>query len=193
MALLMPRTGRGCAIHRTHVRIDPTTSTQSESFSRMNADPAVGRYIRGRPETKDETVTFLSRIKEHWSQWGYGLWAAEHKHDRQFIGFVGFSHHRLFPNGVEVGWRLDPRYWGEGLATEGARAALRLGYDEFKFDQLISIIHRDNVASRRVAEKLAMSLWQESEFEHPESGEAIPTVVYRQAMGRERLRGSVVD
>jgi RimJ/RimL family protein N-acetyltransferase len=154
-------------------------ATDAEVFARINADPLVGRYIRGRSETRAETDAFLSRIAEHWERWGYGLWAVEYKTDRQFIGFMGFGHHRLFPDEVEIGWRLDPRYWGRGLATEGALTALDAGWSDYEFKSVISIIHAENTASRRVAEKLGMAISLESEYDHPETGRPIPTVIYR--------------
>lgn len=150
-----------------------------EPFARINADPQVGRYLLGRAESRDETARTLQRIQEHWNRWGYGLWAVEHKADRRFLGFIGLSHHRWFPEDVEIGWRLDPRYWNRGFATEGARAALQYAFDELALDHIISIIHRDNVASRRVAEKLGLTVWRVTDFDHPESGDPMPIVVYR--------------
>ncbi len=86
-------------------------------FARINADPEVTRYLSGRPMSRQATADFVRRIRRHWDEWGYGLWAVEHLADRQLIGFIGLSHHRWYPDEVEVGWRLDSRYWGRGLAT----------------------------------------------------------------------------
>jgi RimJ/RimL family protein N-acetyltransferase len=57
---------------------------------------------------------------------------------------------------VEVGWRLDPDYWGRGLATEGGRAALRFGFDVVGLDEIVSIYEPENVASGRVMEHIGM-------------------------------------
>lgn len=62
-----------------------------------------------------------------------------------------------------------------------------VGFDHLVLDHIISIIHRENVASRRVAEKLGMALWREQEFDHPDAGKpAMPIVVYRIERGRSR-------
>jgi RimJ/RimL family protein N-acetyltransferase len=82
------------------------------------------------------------------------------------------------PQEVEIGWRLDPSLWGQGLATEGARAALEAGLGELALDRVISVIHRDNVASQRVAEKIGLRVWQEAEFEHHDWPHPVPIVVY---------------
>jgi RimJ/RimL family protein N-acetyltransferase len=147
-------------------------------LARINADPVVGRFLRGRPETWEETVDQIERTRRHWEQWGYGRWAVEHVLDGAFLGFIGFSHHRWYPDEIEIGWRLDCAYWGRGLATEGAAAALRHGFTEPGFSRVISVIHRDNTASRRVAEKIGLRLWRETEHSRPETGEPLPIVVY---------------
>ena len=147
-------------------------------FARINAEPEVGRYLRGRPETWEETVQLTERIREHWGRWGYGWWAVEHRGDGSFIGFVGLSHHRWYPDEVEIGWRLDTAYWGRGLATEAAAAARGDGFGRLRLSRLISIIHRDNTASRRVAEKIGLRIWREAEHPHPETGEMLPICLY---------------
>jgi RimJ/RimL family protein N-acetyltransferase len=120
----------------------------------------------------------MTSIAEHWAKWHYGLWAVELRSDERFIGFVGFSHHRFYPDLVEIGWRLDPLCWGLGLATEGAQSALDHGVRRLGFERVISVIHRDNVASIRVAEKIGMRLWQEADFPHPDWPNGLPIVVY---------------
>ncbi len=140
----------------------------------LPADPEVTRYLSGRPMSRQATADFVRRIRRHWDEWGYGLWAVEHLTDRQLISFIGLSHHRWYPDEVEVGWRLDSRYWGRGLATEGAAAALRQGFAEIGLRRVISIIHGENVGSRRVAEKIGLRRGTQSRD--------------RQAAGDRRLR-----
>jgi RimJ/RimL family protein N-acetyltransferase len=153
----------------------------AEPFARINAHPSVARYLRGRPETSEETEALMASIAEHWIKWHYGLWAVERCSDARFIGFVGFSHHRLYPDQVEIGWRIDPACWGLGLATEGAKAALDHGMGTHGFERVISVIHRDNAASKRVAAKIGMRPWQEAELPHPDWPAPLPIVVYATA------------
>ena len=89
------------------------------------------------------------------------MWAVEHKASGAFIGFVGLVYQDGWTEGehnTEVGWRLDPAYWGEGLATEGAMASVRYGLGELGLERIISIIQPENLASRRVAEKAGLTL-----------------------------------
>ncbi len=54
---------------------------------------------------------------------------------------------------LEIGYRLDPFCWGRGLATEAARAIRDHDFQDLQLPRLISLIHPENVASRRVAGK----------------------------------------
>lgn len=59
---------------------------------------------------------------------------------------------------VEVGWRFDPAYWGEGYASEGARAALREGFVTMGLNEIISVPQADNPPSSRVCDRIGMKL-----------------------------------
>jgi RimJ/RimL family protein N-acetyltransferase len=69
------------------------------------------------------------------------------------IGRIGFTDMATWP-GFELGWTIATEFQGRGLATEGARRLLRYAFEELDKPHVISLIHPDNVASRRVAEKL---------------------------------------
>jgi ribosomal-protein-alanine N-acetyltransferase len=71
---------------------------------------------------------------------------------------------RRIPPDVEIGLRQPPEYWGQGLATESATAVLQYGWQRFAFDRLVAVIHPENKASIRVAEKIGMA--KEATFVH---------------------------
>jgi RimJ/RimL family protein N-acetyltransferase len=94
---------------------------------------------------------------------GFGLWAAQLNPDRLLTGFVGLSVPAWLPEvmpAVEVGWRLHPDHWGQGLATEGGRASIEYGFDRIGLDLIISIYYPRNAASGRVMQKLGMRPWR---------------------------------
>ena len=87
-----------------------------------------------------------------------------------FAGFIGLSrpaYEAAFLPAVEVGWRLDPRCQGLGLATEGARAALAFGFDHVGLDQIIAVAPRANTPSIRVMQRLGMTADPAEDFDHP--------------------------
>jgi len=110
------------------------------------------------------------RIEEHFRSNGFGLYAAELQTDGRFIGYVGlqtttFEAH--FVPCVEIGWRLASDVWGQGLATEGARAVVRYAFQELRLDEIVSFTVPANRRSTRVMQKIGMTRDAADDFEHP--------------------------
>ena len=125
----------------------------------MNADVRVMAHF---PSclTRAESDTTASHFRDHLAQHGFGLWAVELPGVAGFAGFVGLSVPKFdahFTPCLEIGWRLAYPYWNRGYATEAARAAVEFGFRELVLDEIVSFTVRDNVASRRVMQKLGMS------------------------------------
>jgi RimJ/RimL family protein N-acetyltransferase len=103
----------------------------------------------------------MARFVRRWEERGFGLWAVEYKASDGFIGCIGLLYQNDWLEGAhktEVAWQLDHAYWRRGLATEGALASLRYGFEELGQERIISSIHPANLASRRVAEKAGLTL-----------------------------------
>jgi RimJ/RimL family protein N-acetyltransferase len=138
-------------------------------FASLNADPRVMEHMPGLL-TRAESDAAAARIEEHFAAHGFGLWAVEIPGVAPFAGFVGLSVPRFqaaFTPCVEVGWRLAAAHWGQGYATEGARAALAAAFGELGLEEVVSFTVPGNVASRRVMEKLGMARDPGEDFEHP--------------------------
>ena len=94
---------------------------------------------------------------DHWQAHGYGWWALEQLcRPGLLIGWAGLQY---LPetDETEVGYLLGTAYWGQGLATEVARASVRFGFEELGLPEIVGIVHPDNVASQRVLEKAGLS------------------------------------
>src|SRR5258707_5171181 len=107
-------------------------------FAVMNADPQVTEFLGG-CLSREESDRMADRFEQHFVVHGFGLFAAELKSDGSFIGDIGlavpgFDAH--FMPCVEIGWRLAQPYWGQGLATEGARAVLEYAFHVLKLDEV---------------------------------------------------------
>jgi RimJ/RimL family protein N-acetyltransferase len=139
-----------------------------EPFAAQSADPEVMRYF---PATLDRAASdaTVDRIRAHWERHGWGLWAAELRATGEFVGFLGLLVPR-FPlpgnPGVEVGWRLGRAHWGHGYATEGARAALEMGFGPLGLPEIVAVTALGNQRSRAVMERLGMRD-AGVEFDHP--------------------------
>jgi RimJ/RimL family protein N-acetyltransferase len=137
----------------------PWREEDLDAYARICADPEVMRYMSG-TMTRDQAAQQLERWIRHWEERGFGLWAVEEKATRVFIGRIGLLYHDDWPEDehkTEVGWLLDRSYWGRGLATEGALASLRYGFEDLGLERIISITKPANLASRRVMEKVGLT------------------------------------
>lgn len=155
-----------------------------EPFARMNADPRVMEHFPA-PMTRAESDAMIDRIEARFSDRGYSLWAAELRPTGEFIGFIGLSvpgFQARFTPCVEIGWRLAAAYWGRGLATEGAQAVVRHGFEVLGLNELVSFTTEGNMRSRRVMERLGMTRNPADDFDHPNipAGHPMrPHVLYR--------------
>jgi RimJ/RimL family protein N-acetyltransferase len=155
-----------------------------EPFAALNADPQVREFFPS-TMTREESDASVERIERHFEEHGYGWWAVETPGVAPFIGFVGLSIPSIeahFTPCVETGWRLAVPFWGQGYATEAARAALAFGFDEVHLDQIVSYTTVANVRSRRVIERIGMTYDTAGDFDHPMVAEGHPLrrcVLYR--------------
>ena len=134
---------------------------------------------------RQESDAVVERIQAHFRQFGFGLFAAELDSTGEFIGYIGLSvptFEARFAPCVEIGWRLAAEHWGQGLATEGARAVVECGFGELDLQELVSFTVPANFRSRRVMEKLGMRHDSADDFDHPRLPENHPLrrhVLYR--------------
>lgn len=138
-------------------------------FQQMNADPRVMEFF---PEvlTSEASDALFDRAREHFNRHGFGPFAVELLETGSFIGFIGLSIPAFdahFTPAVEIGWRLGLEYWGKGLATEGAGAAVNYGIEKLGLESIVSFTVPDNLRSRRVMEKLGMTHDPRDDFDHP--------------------------
>ena len=120
--------------------------------------------------SRTKSDTFVDRIEDHFDKHGFGLWAAELRQTREFIGYVGLWPATLeapFTPAVAVGWRLARQFWGSGFASEAARSAIADGFDRLAINEIVSFTSTINAKSRRVMEKLGMTHGIGDDFEHP--------------------------
>ena len=132
-----------------------------DELAAVFSHPEVWQFPYGRAFTRDETAVFLDAQIGEWDKCGFGCWAARDRVTGRLLGYVGISVPRFLPEllpAVEVGWRFVPSAWGNGYATEGARAALDESFDTLGLDAVCSVPQSDNPSSVRVAERLGMRL-----------------------------------
>ena len=139
----------------------------SAPFIEMNQNADVMRFFP-KLQTPVETLQQIERIKKHFEEYGYGLFAMERIDNGEFIGFTGFAHPTFkshFTPCVEIGWRLKANSWGNGFATEAAKACLQYGFTKLALPEIYSFTATINTPSINVMKKCGMTYLEN--FEHP--------------------------
>ncbi len=142
----------------------------------INRDPEVARYLNSAVDAAASRA-FLAQAQAHWDRHRCGIYAVQPRDERPgagLLGFVGVAFPAYLPSlahRLELGWRLRRDAWGHGYATEAAIAVRDHAVGELGAGDLVSIIHPDNERSRRVAEKLGMTV--EAEVLNPRLGRLV--------------------
>ena len=127
----------------------------------LDNDHEVMRYLNGSIPTprrifkKEIFPGFLHYDEQHP---GYGFWAAVEKSSKVFLGWLSFRPTGPDPFKVTLGFRMRSSAWGRGFASEGARALIDKGFSEMGVCCVRATTYEDNLASRRVLEKIGMKL-----------------------------------
>jgi ribosomal-protein-alanine N-acetyltransferase len=132
-----------------------------EGIYELDAHPEVHRYLGNKPITSmQQAHDYIANVTAQYKDNGIGRWAAIEKSTGDFIGWAGLKHITYEENGhinfYDVGYRLIPRYWGKGYATEAAKAALEYGFNTLGLNEIIGMCHEHNTASRRALEKCGL-------------------------------------
>jgi RimJ/RimL family protein N-acetyltransferase len=126
------------------------------AFAAMNADPAVMQDLGG-PISRAESDAKLDRYVTAFDRQGFGRWAIESR-SGHFLGYAGVMarHDHVLDAHCEIGWRLVRPAWGQGYATEAARAALDDVFRRAKLTEVLSYTAPDNLRSQRVMARLGL-------------------------------------
>jgi len=140
----------------------------------FRGDPEVMRFSIAGPETREDIqAKYLPSCLRRYSRDGLGQWAVVRKTDGICVGECGICAQEVDgAKEFEISYRLRRDCWGNGLATEAARACCDYGFKQAGLRRLISIIEFENTASIRVAEKMGMTLVKRALFHR------IPVLVY---------------
>lgn len=126
-------------------------------LDRLYANVAFMRYL-GR---RGDGATAIAGYRSHWAEHGFGIWAVEERATNAFVGRAGVAFHRLWPDEPEVGWGLDPEFWGRGYATEAGATSLRYAFATLGYERVVSITLPENAASIRVMNRLGIHPYRE--------------------------------
>ena len=148
------------------------------AMHRLNSDEVVMKYFPFRRSRIESNLT-METIRNRISSQGFGFAAVELKQSGKVIGLAGLSNFAddvPFAPAIEIGWRLLPEHWGNGYATEAARAWIAHGFNKFGIDSIVSFAVADNIGSIAVMKRLGMRHYPDMDFDHPSVSDEYPSL-----------------
>lgn len=171
----------------------PLTIADAGLLDSLNRAPGVMKFLDHHPPTPGyvQTQFVPEKLSLATSFPGYGLWLAHLKTTGSFAGWFSLSPHTLDAGNAELGYRLLPQYWGQGLASEGARALLSHAFDQLNAHRVYAVTMAVNLPSRRVMERIGLKYVRtfHEEFNDPLPGTEEGEVEYALTRADWLLRG----
>lgn len=154
-------------LRTTRLRLEPFAEHHLDGLHDMNGRPEVMRYISGRPETRDQTAAAIARVQRCWAVLGTSWWAFIDLDGGRVAGAGCIQYLRreanppgdlesLRSNPLEIGWRLHPDFWRQGLASEAAHRMAAFAFESLAAKDLFAVRQPENVSSGRVMDRLGM-------------------------------------
>jgi RimJ/RimL family protein N-acetyltransferase len=134
------------------------TESDVDNLVALDGDPAVMRYLTNGEPTPREVVEneILPGILHNYARYGLGTWAAVERSTGEFLGWFALSPRDGDVTNLELGYRLRRPAWGNGFATEGARALLWKAFTDLGVRRVFAETMAVNLPSRRVLERAGL-------------------------------------
>lgn len=168
-------------LNTARLSLRPFSEDDLDDLSTLMANADFMRFSLG-VFSREQTAGFLEKIRGRDGRGIPSQFAVIFCPDQKLIGHCGFFLQTVDDvEELEIAYRLDPSYWGQGIATEAARAVRDHAFDNLQLSRVISLIHPENTASRHVAEKNGMTPEKETLFRD------FPAIVF--GINREQWNG----
>ncbi len=136
------------------LRLEPFETSHFEGLLALNSDPVAMRFFKSLA-TAEDIRAWIRDVEARWVRLGYAWWSFMDRGTDALVGagcIQNLEKDETKP--LEVGWRLRPEVWGQGYATEAARAVLAYGFGTAGLRRIVAVVRIENDASRKVLHKL---------------------------------------
>lgn len=140
--------------------IRPLTLTDNVIWTKFLSDPDCTEFFPKymRNDSKSRAITWIQKQLERYEENRFGLLGLIEKSTGKFIGQCGLLTQEIDGSPeIEIGYHLLPEFHGKGYASEAAKHFKQYAFDKNITESIISIIHRDNIASQKVAQRNGMT------------------------------------
>ena len=128
----------------------------------LDSDPLVHKYLGNKPiQTIEESKKMITYVRDQYVNQGVGRWSVIEKATGDFMGWSGLKFYFDYTlnsktHFYDIGYRLIPRYWGKGYATESAIAAMDYGFNNLKLDTIVGLAEVENIGSNKILKKIGL-------------------------------------
>lgn len=145
-------------LETNHFVLRTWTEADAEDLYEICRDDRVMKYIGAGVgyKTLKESVDFLNWAVAYQAKNNFCRWAVTEKSSGEIVGSCGFARPHKTEE-IELGYLFAVKHWGKGFATEAASACLKFGFEKLGFPEVIALIDKENVASRKVLEKIGFA------------------------------------
>lgn len=148
-------------IHTSRLKLRPYAEKDLDALHSILIDSQVRKYLcDDKIMPREWVATEIENNTQCFEQHGFGQWSIFLENSSELIGFCGFRFFYDNPPELQLIYGLSPQYWGQGIATEAAKAIIQYGFTEHKFQQIITNTDVENVASVRVMKSVGMKFVQ---------------------------------
>ncbi|MFN2589243.1 MAG: GNAT family N-acetyltransferase [Actinomycetota bacterium] len=135
-----------------------------DDLAAILGDPETMRFY-SRPYTREECLEWIHRNVARYEERSMGLWAIELIGSGEFIGDCGPVPQVVDGREeIELGWHVSKRHWRKGFGSEAAAACRDHAFETLGLRRLIALIRPENVRSRRLAERIGMTVERETSW-----------------------------
>ena len=144
----------------------------ADGMFEMDSDPLVHKYLGNKPiKTKAESEKMITYVRDQYINQGVGRWSVIEKTTGDFMGWSGLKFYFDYTlnnktHFYDIGYRLIPRYWDKGYATESAFAAMDYGFNTLNLETIVGLAEVNNIGSNKILKKIGLQYVEE--FIHEE-------------------------
>ncbi|MDC2867439.1 GNAT family N-acetyltransferase [Bacillus sp. BP-3] len=135
----------------------PLTIQDAADIFEYASNPEIATYTVWYPHgTLQDSQIFVQSILDQYEKGEMAAYGIELKNEKKIIGTCGFIEYDKNHHKAELAYALSPNYWGQGIATEAAKACIRYGFEVLQLNRIEAGCHASNVQSERVMKRLGM-------------------------------------
>jgi ribosomal-protein-alanine N-acetyltransferase len=151
-----------CFIETERLILRPVRRTDAKDFFELDSNPKVHQYLGNNPLTSlVQSEQVIAHILKQYNDYGIGRLAVILKETEEFVGWAGLKYEQQIRKDFkyyDLGYRLKEQFWGMGIATEAAAAALSYGFSELNLKEICAAADIHNMASNKILNTIGMHL-----------------------------------